>query len=344
MPSPNLFSQAADGDVPDASKPGQAADESSCESRRVPAKRPRSANYEFGLLDPVAKREIRRATLKAVCIPGYQVPFASRELPIARGFGTGGLQLTLSLIGRSDVLKVIDQGTDASVNACSIRKLVGKVCPGVETTDRSEQATLIQTRHRIPEVALGEKQILVFQVPYPCPLVLVEPNEQRRVRMHGEADYSKIYVKLYEDIVQYNEITLSHRYPTGIHTHYVIDPSPIPRWDVPRLHQSPCLNLFGAGREKKIYAVPPYTDAMPLEFDDVRFRTEDFHDNGERRRCRKCGSASSFLDELIGPSGTRLWACSDTAYCESSRRDAADRKAGAPVPPDHARGVADGRT
>ena len=44
--------------------------------------------------------------------PGYQVPFGSRDMPIARGWGTGGLQLTLSLIGPDDILKVIDQGAD----------------------------------------------------------------------------------------------------------------------------------------------------------------------------------------------------------------------------------------
>lgn len=279
----------------------------------------RSKAYEFGLLDPIAKREIRRAALKAVCIPGYQVPFASRELPIARGFGTGGLQLTLSLIGESDNLKVIDQGTDASVNAVSMRKLVKKVCPGVETTAETSQATIVQTRHRIPELPLTENQILVFQVPYPCPLILVEANESRRVTLHGEADYSKIYVKLYEDIVQFDEITLSHRYPTAIHTHYVIDPSPIPRWDVPKLHQSRCLNLFGAGREKKIYAVPPFTNAIPLEFDDVKFRVENFVHSGSRYACYRCGTTSSFLDELIRPDGTRAWACSDTAFCEATQ-------------------------
>lgn len=289
----------------------------------------RSRAYEFGLLDPIAKREIRRATLKAVCIPGYQVPFASRELPIARGFGTGGLQLTLSLIGEEDVLKVIDQGTDASVNAVSVRKLVTKVCPGVETTAETTEATLVQTRHRIPEEPLTEQQILVFQVPYPCPLVLVEANEERRVTMHGEADYSKIYVKLYEDIVQFDEITVSHRYPTAIHTHYVMDPSPIPRWDVPKLHRSRCLNLFGAGREKKIYAVPPFTAAIPLEFDDVKFRVENFQEHGQRIACYRCGATSTFLDELIRTGGTRVWACSDTAYCEVTQ---AGRQTTDPLP------------
>ena len=39
-------------------------------------------NYNFGFLDEHSKRAVRRALLKAVSIPGYQVPFGSRELPI----------------------------------------------------------------------------------------------------------------------------------------------------------------------------------------------------------------------------------------------------------------------
>jgi alpha-D-ribose 1-methylphosphonate 5-phosphate C-P lyase len=64
--------------------------------------------YNFAFLDEGSKREIRRAILKGIAIPGYQVPFASREMPIGRGWGTGGLQITLALIGSHDVLKVID--------------------------------------------------------------------------------------------------------------------------------------------------------------------------------------------------------------------------------------------
>lgn len=272
--------------------------------------------HTFGLIDETAKREIRRATLKAVCIPGYQVPFASREMPLARGFGTGGLQLTLSLIGADDTLKVIDQGSDESVNACNMRDMITCVCPGVEPTFRTEQASIVQTRHRIPETPMREDQILVFQVPYPDALVVVEANEARRVQMHGEADYARLFVKLYEDIVRFDEITLSHRYPTRVHGHYIIDPSPIPRYDVPSLHQSRNLNLFGAGREKKIYAVPPYTDAQPLAFEDVRFRVEDhLDDNGERIACCKCGATDTFLDELVMNDGSRTHACSDTEYC-----------------------------
>lgn len=284
------------------------------------------AAYSFGFLDEFAKREIRRTVLKAISIPGYQTPYASREMPMGRGFGTGGLQLTLSLVGAGDTLKVIDQGSDDSVNAVNLRQFVELTCPGVDTTEHTAEASLIQSRHRIPEVALTEQQVLVLQVPYPDPLVVVEPSEARRKVMHGEGDYSRLLTKLYEDIVQYDEITISHRYPTRINGHYVIDPSPIPRYDIPRLHQSKALVLLGAGRERKIYAVPPYTEAVPLAFDDVPFRTEDFLDGqGERRACARCGARDSFLDELIGDDGRKTWHCSDSDYCN-------DRLAGQPQP------------
>src|SRR5262249_35540669 len=65
-----------------------------------------ACGYAFGYLDELTKRAIRRATLKAVAVPGYQVPFGSREMPMPPGWGTGGIQLTASLIGRGDVLKV----------------------------------------------------------------------------------------------------------------------------------------------------------------------------------------------------------------------------------------------
>jgi len=41
-----------------------------------------AAAYNFAYLDEQTKRMIRRAILKAIAIPGYQVPFASREMPM----------------------------------------------------------------------------------------------------------------------------------------------------------------------------------------------------------------------------------------------------------------------
>ncbi|MGD8783573.1 MAG: alpha-D-ribose 1-methylphosphonate 5-phosphate C-P-lyase PhnJ [Thioalkalispiraceae bacterium] len=277
-----------------------------------------SKGYHFGFLDEHAKKEIRRASLKAVAIPGYQVPYSSREMPMARGFGTGGLQLTLSLIGAGDTLKVIDQGSDESVNAVSLRNFIEMTCPGINTTTKTSEANIIQSRHRIPEIALREDQLIILQVPYPDPLVIVESSEDKRKTLHGEANYARLLVKLYEDIVKFDEVTISHRYPTRINDHYVIDPSPIPRWDVPKMNMSSALILLGAGREKKIYAVPPYTRAEPLAFEDMPFRVEDFTDQyGQRRSCMRCGCTNSFLDEFIdADSGEKVYQCSDTDWCD----------------------------
>ncbi len=272
----------------------------------------KSRDYNFAFINEAAKREIRRKILKAVAIPGYQVPFASPELPVARGWGTGGLQLTLSLIGPEDILKVIDQGCDGSVNAVNIKKFVGQVT-GVSTTTDTRQATIIQTRHRIPEEAMTRDQILVLQVPFPEALRTVEPSEAETRRMHGEADYSQMWLYLYEDIVKYGEISIGARYPVTVNGRYIMDPSPIPRWDIPKLHLAETLFLFGAGREKRIYAIPPHTRVEPLEFEDEKFRVEDF----PGQACQRCGSSATFLDEIIDEaSGARTYLCSDTSHCD----------------------------
>ncbi len=111
--------------------------------------------YNFAYLDEQTKRMIRRAILKAIAIPGYQVPFASREMPMPYGWGTGGVQVTAAILGPEDVLKVIDQGSDDTTNAISIRKFFAKTA-GVATTTATQDATVIQTRHRIPETSLHE--------------------------------------------------------------------------------------------------------------------------------------------------------------------------------------------
>ena len=134
--------------------------------------------YNFAYLDEQTKRMIRRALLKAVAIPGHQVPFASREMPLPYGWGTGGIPVTAAVIGPDDVLKVIDQGADDTTNAVSIRRFFARTA-GVATTTRTAEATLIQTRHRIPEQALREDQIIVYQVPQPEPLSRLEPSRAR---------------------------------------------------------------------------------------------------------------------------------------------------------------------
>jgi len=203
------------------------------------------------VLDEYAKREIRRAVLTAVAVPGYQVPFGSREMPVARGWGSGGLQITLAVIGPDDVVKVYDQGEDAGVNAANLRRLI-RSAQGVATTTDAREATVIQTRHRVPEDTLGEDQILVLQVPVPEPLRGVERDMHRLRQMHAEGDYARMWVSLYEDLVRNGVITRTTGYPCLVGGRYVIATTPIPRWDVPPLHRAAFLSLFGAGREKGI--------------------------------------------------------------------------------------------
>src|SRR5919106_459918 len=241
-----------------------------------------------GLLDETSKREIRRAILTAVAVPGYQVPFGSREMPVARGWGSGGLQVTLAVIGADDTVKVIDQGDDAGVNATNLRRLIAGSTGCAESAD-SREATVIQTRHRVPEQPLHDEHVLVLQVPVPEPLRGVQRSVAECARMHAEADYSTMWVSLYEDIVRNGVITKSTGYPVLVGGRYVTATTPIPRWDVPRLHRCAHVNLFGAGREKRIYAIPPDTDVEPLTFDDVPFEVE-----GTGARCARCGSADTF--------------------------------------------------
>jgi alpha-D-ribose 1-methylphosphonate 5-phosphate C-P lyase len=182
----------------------------------------------------------------------------------------------------------------------------------------THEATVIQTRHRIPEQMLTEEQILVFQVPYPEVLTTVEPDTHRQKEMHANLDYSKLWVLLYEDTARFGDSRISNRYPVVINGHYAMDPSPIPRFDIPKLSGNPALLLFGAGREKRVYAIPPYTQVRPLVFDDRPFRVEDFGDNC----CERCGSTGVFFDMVKGSDRNRYY-CSDTDSCDRMLRKSA---------------------
>ena len=274
------------------------------------------SGYNFAYLDEQTKRMIRRALLKAVAIPGHQIPFGSREMPLPYGWGTGGIQITAAILGADDVLKVIDQGADDTTNAVSIRRFFAKTA-GVATTTRTDAATVIQTRHRIPEAPLTENQILVYQVPQPEPLVKLEPSRAETRRMHALAEYGAMHVRLYEDITRYGQVAISYDDPVMVNDRYLMAPSPIPAFDNPKLHQMPALQLFGAGREKRIYAIPPYTNVRSLDFEDHPFRA-----GRAPHACGLCGADTSYLDEVVvDNAGGRLFVCSDTDYCET-RRDA----------------------
>jgi alpha-D-ribose 1-methylphosphonate 5-phosphate C-P lyase len=244
-------------------------------------------------------------------------------MPLPYGWGTGGIQVTAAVIGPQDVLKVIDQGSDDTVNAVNIRRFFERTA-GVDTTTRTHEATLIQTRHRIPEKPLTEGQIIVYQVPMPEPMQRLEPRETETRTLHGLAEYGLMHVKLYEDIARYGHIATTYDYPVMVNHRYIMSPSPIPKFDNPKMHMNPALQLFGAGREKRIYAVPPYTAVESLAFEDHPFEIQKWH-----AVCAQCGAADSFLDEIItDDAGGRTHVCSDSDYCQT-RQDEAGQALGA---------------
>ncbi|QHQ35678.1 alpha-D-ribose 1-methylphosphonate 5-phosphate C-P-lyase PhnJ [Algicella marina] len=271
--------------------------------------------YNFAYLDEQTKRMIRRAILKGLAIPGYQVPFASREMPMPYGWGTGGVQVSAAVLVPEDTFKVIDQGADDTTNAVSIRRFFERTA-GVATTEATAEASVIQTRHRIPEQTLREDQILVYQVPIPEPLRFLEPSEVETRKMHSLEEYGLMHVKLYEDISRHGAIATAYAYPVKVEGRYVMDPSPIPKFDNPKLEMA-AIQLFGAGREQRIYALPPWCKVVSLDFEDHPFEASK-----AEAACGLCGAEDSYLDELIvDDDGGRMFMCSDTDYCAGRRGD-----------------------
>jgi alpha-D-ribose 1-methylphosphonate 5-phosphate C-P lyase len=273
------------------------------------------SGYNYAYLDEHTKREVRRGVLSAIAVPGHQVPFASRPMPLARGWGTGGIQVSMSLLGPADTFKVIDQGSDESVNAANIRRLAERTAD-VETTTDTTAADVIQTRHRIPEEVLTDDQILVLQVPITDPLRTVDGSDAENRRRHAHANYGRMWVHLYETVVEHGEIQIASRYPVMVGERYLMDPSPIPRWDVPKLHDAETLYLFAAGREARIYAVPPHTTVRPLAFEDRSFQVERFPGGA----CDACGSTDTYLTEIEETEGS-FFVCNDASFCRKRREE-----------------------
>ena len=284
------------------------------------------SDYNFAYLDEQAKRMISRAILKGLAIPGYQVPCTSREMPMPYGWGTGGVQLSAATLTPEDTFKVIDQGADDTTNTVSIRSFFEKTS-GVSTTDKTAEASVIQTRHRIPEHPLTEDQILVYQVLIPEPVGFLEPSEVETRKMRSLEDYGLMHVKLYEDISQHGAIATSYAYPVKVEGRYVMDPSPIPKFDNPKLTMA-AIQLFGAGREQRIYALPPYTRVVSLDFEDFPFEASKAD-----HACDLCAAIDSYLDEVIvDDDGGRMFVCSDTDYCQSRRAAGHVGAQGGPIP------------
>ena len=101
------------------------------------------------------------------------------------------------------------------------------------------------------------------EVPLPEPLRWLEPSEQETRTLHALEEYGIMNVKLYEDIVRHGTIATGFDYPVRVAGRYIMSPSPIPRFDNPKMHQCPALQLFGAGREKRLRHPAVYRRGKP---------------------------------------------------------------------------------
>ncbi len=150
-------------------------------------------DYNFAYLDEQTRRMIRRRSSRAggARVPGALQPRDADALWLGyrRGAGQRGDADTRGY------LQGDRPGSDDTTNAVSIRKFFEKTA-GVAVTEETEKASVIQTRHRIPEAALTEDQILVYQVPIPEPLRFLEPRETETRKMHSLQEYGLMHVKL----------------------------------------------------------------------------------------------------------------------------------------------------
>jgi alpha-D-ribose 1-methylphosphonate 5-phosphate C-P lyase len=215
---------------------------------------------------------------------------------------------------------VIDQGSDETTNAVNIRRFFARTT-GVATTTRTVDATIIQTRHRIPEAPLTDKQILVYQVPMPEPLLSTRTARRPNAsKLHALADYGLISVKLYEDIVHHGSIATTYDYPGAR------QPS-LPRFALadsevrqPEDAHEPRAAIVRRGpRDGASHAIPPYTPVRSLDFDDHPFEVQKW-----QHACALCGSTESFLDEMIvddaGQTHVRLLRLATTATNAAATR------------------------
>lgn len=126
--------------------------------------------------------------------------------------------------------------------------------------------------------------------------------------MHADADYGRMWLQLYEQIVRAGRVMQGASYPSLVNKRHVMTPSPIPRWDVPKLHMAQHLTILSAGREKRLHAVPPFTRVEPLVFDDVPYTVEDH----ARLTCHRSGAKGFFMNEIPQADGSSIHEVSDS--------------------------------
>ena len=129
----------------------------------------------------------------------------------------------------------------------------------------------------MPETPLRESQILVYQVPIPEPLRFLEPRETETRTMHALSEYGVMHVKLYEDISRHGHIATTYAYPARVADRYIMDPSPIPKFDNPEARQLSGIAAFLEWAVRKAdHAILPDTRGLALDSEDDPFERTKF--------------------------------------------------------------------
>ena len=159
----------------------------------------------------------------------------------------------------------------------------------------TEEATIIQTRHRMPETPLREGQILVFQVPIPEPLRMLEPRETETRTLHA---LSRVRRHAGQPLREHRpprphrqDLRLSGDGERALHDEPLADPE---------VRQSQARPQPGAAALRRRAARSASTPCRPTR--RSRASTSTTIRSRSRRWtecCALCGSRESFLDEMI---------------------------------------------
>ena len=213
------------------------------------------------------------------------------------------------------MLKVIDQGADDTTNAVSIRRFFARTA-GVATTTATAEATVIQTRHRIPEKQLREDQIIVYQVPQPEPLFRLEPS---RVETEADARAGGLRADACEAVRGHRAVRpdLDQLRLSGDGERALSD---VAQPD-PGVRQSEDGHDAGAATVRRRAGEAdlrhPALDAGEIAWISTIIRSGPIN---APHPCGLCGATDSYLDEVVTDDhGGRLFVCSDTDHCAERR-------------------------
>jgi ABC-type multidrug transport system fused ATPase/permease subunit len=99
-----------------------------------------------------------------------------------------------------------------------------------------------------------------------------------------------MHVKLYEDIARHGQIATAYAYPVKVEGRYMMDPSPIPKFDNPKMSPQPGAAALRRG-PREAHLCPAALDrrCVSLDFEDHPFAT-----SRSAACCALCGARDSY--------------------------------------------------